>query len=165
MAIDKDAYEAAEKKDRKKVTAEKTKKIGINCGQCKWRGRIDEDGNKLEANADGEFEPGADMCFYPYPNVQGGIGLRGARANNAKNQFCGMHGRFFYPKDKKAAGVAEREADLEKVREEARAEMRKEMEAEQARIEAEREDKPGDEAVVPPVAKNSTKKKSKPGEG
>jgi len=113
----------------------------------------DKDGNLID-------DGGHDMCFYAYRGVSGPIGLRGARANSAKGSYCGMEGKYFYPKSDEAAGVADRAKEKEKLEADAmakamikaRAELKKEQDAQPT--------KPGDEEL--PIQKS---KKSKPGQG
>lgn len=151
--IDKDQYDAFEKKEKTKLTYAKIKKMGITCGNCKHSGKVNAKMEKLD-----EGEEGYDMCF-KFTNL-GPISLRGARANNAKNMYCGMEGKYFYPKDDEAAGIADREVEKAKLKAEAKAELKAEMAAEAKKTKDAEPAKPGDEEL--PIQK---KGKSKPGMG
>lgn len=153
--IDKEQYEALQKKEKTKITYSKIKKMGITCGACKWSGKVNSKMEKIE-----DDEKGYDMCFYNYPNLAGPIGLRGARANNSKNMYCGMAGKFFYPKSDEAAGIKDRAEEKARLKAELKEEMRVEAAAELKKNLDAQPAKPGDEEL--PVQKS---KKSKPGQG
>jgi hypothetical protein len=153
--LDKDEYEAIQKREKQKLTQAKIKKMGITCGNCKHYGKMGEKGERLPVT-----EKGLDMCFKTYPNVSGPIGLRGARANNSKEMYCGMAGKFFYPKNDEAAGIKDREKEKARLKAEAKAELKAEMAAEAKKAKDAEPAKPGDEEL--PIQKS---KKSKPGEG
>jgi len=153
--LDKDQYEATQKREKNKATYAKIKKMGITCGNCKWAGKVNDKMEKVEDN-----EEGHDMCFYAYRGVSGPIGLRGARANSAKGSYCGMEGKYFYPKSDEAAGVADRAKEKERLKAEAKAELKAEMIAEAKAAKDAEPPKPGDEEL--PIQKS---RKSKPGQG
>jgi hypothetical protein len=157
--IDKEQYEALQKKEKNRLTHAKIKKIGITCGNCSSYGWVNEKMEKVDAPEEGkEDKDKFAMCFY-FKNI-GPIGLRGARSNNAKNQFCGMEGKYFYPKSDEAAGIADRAKEKAKLKAEAKAELKAEMIAEAKAAKDAEPAKPGDEEL--PIQKS---KKSKPGEG
>ena len=168
--LDKDQYEATQKREKNKATYAKIKKMGITCGNCKWAGKVNDKMEKLsdkeikaEAKAIEDEKPVApsyDMCFYAYRGVSGPIGLRGARANSAKGSYCGMEGKYFYPKSDEAAGVADRAKEKAKERAEAIAAAKAELAAEAKAAKDAEPTKPGDEEL--PIQKS---KKSKPGQG
>ena len=162
--IDKEQYDAMQKKEKTKLTYAKIKKIGIGCGSCAHSGFVNDKMEKVDAPEKGkEDKDKYAVCFF-FKNI-GPIGLRGARANNAKGQYCGMEGKYFYPKSDEAAGIADRAKEKARLKAELKAELAAEAKAELKKAKDAEPAKPGDEELplIPDVGKKV--RKSKPGEG
>lgn len=79
--LDKDEYDKAEKKQRKRITARQLKQKKVNCGNC------------------GHYLAETGMCNKDWPGVAGKLSARGARTDHNTRVFCGMSGRGFYPSE------------------------------------------------------------------
>ena len=89
--LDKDEYERAMKKQRKRITTAEIKRKKINCGECIHYREEDH------------------TCDKDWPGVSGKLSARGARVDHNTRTYCGMAGRGFYPKKTQEAVIESEE--------------------------------------------------------
>ena len=85
--LDKDEYERAQKKQRKRITAAELKRKKLSCGNCI------------------HFVAETAMCDKDWPGVNGKLSARGARTDHNTRTYCGMAGRGFYLKQDQEAVI------------------------------------------------------------